>query len=147
MEWGVQNGLITKNPVFPISTLFFWAFCFRIRTFYKELIWSTNYPNAHIHTSQKCWSFIWECFFLSVSLKLILLQPLGTISICHVLWEQFYCSCLYIKTARNNSQLFKETTWVVKLLRCWSAWVQWYVDLIFSALLTYSSVLLIHFLQ
>ena len=31
----------------------------------------------------------------------------------HVVWEQFCCSCMYTKTARNKSQLFKETTWVV----------------------------------
>ena len=45
-------------------------------------------------------------FSLWVSLKLILLQPLETIPIwvCHVLWKQFCCSCMYIKTARNKSQ-------------------------------------------
>ena len=47
-------------------------------------------------------------FSLWVSLKLILLQPLKTIPIwvCHVLWKQFCCSCMYIKTARNKSQFF-----------------------------------------
>ena len=67
---------------------------------------------------------------------------------CHVLREQFCCSCMYTKTARNKSQLFKETTWVVKLLHCWSAckFSEWYADLIFSDLLAYISVLLIHFL-
>ena len=63
-----------------------------------------------------------SAFSLWVSLKLILLQPLEMISIqmCHVLWEQFcYCS-MYTKTVRKKSQLFKETTLVVKLLRCWS---------------------------
>ena len=122
IEWGVQNGPITKNTIFPVSTLFFWKFSFSIRTCYKKLISSINYPNVHIHTFSKRWHFIWECFF-PVSLKLILLQLLETTSIriCHVLWEQFCCSCMYIKTARNKSQLFKETTWVVNFLHCWSA--------------------------
>ena len=52
-----------RTQFFQYPFYFFWAFCFSIRTFYKELIWSTNYPNVHIHTSQKCWSFIWGCFF------------------------------------------------------------------------------------
>ena len=40
---------------------------------------------------------------------------------CHVLWGQFCCSCMYTKTARKESQVLKESTWVVKLLCCWSA--------------------------
>ena len=62
-------------------------------------------------------------FSLLVSLKLILLQLLETVSIrmCHVLWEQFCCSCMYTKIARNESQLVKETTWVVIFLCCWLA--------------------------
>ena len=35
IEWKVQNGPITMNAVLPISTLFFWKFCFSIRTCYK----------------------------------------------------------------------------------------------------------------
>ena len=63
-----------------------------------------------------------SAFSLWVSLKLILLQPLEMISIqmCHVLWEQFCYCCMYTKTVGKKSQLFKETTLVVKLLRCWS---------------------------
>ena len=62
-------------------------------------------------------------FSLWVFIKLILLLQLETISIWiwHVLCEQFCCSCMYTKTARKRLQLFKETTWVVKLLRCWSS--------------------------
>ena len=86
------------------------------------MICSTNYPNVHILTFWKRWSFIWGCFFPWVSLKL-LLQPLETISIwmCCVLWKQFCHSCMYTKTVRNRSQLFKETTWVVKHSCCWSS--------------------------
>ena len=129
IEWGVQNGPTTKNAVLPISTLFFWKFYFSIRTCYKELIWSTNYPNVHIHTSWKRWNFISGSFF-TVNILETYSAAIRTISIrmCHVLWEQFCCLCMSIKTVRNKSQLFKETTRAVKLLRCWSAWVQWYAD-------------------
>ena len=50
-------------------TLFFWKFYFSVKTSYQELIWCTNYPNAHIPTFCKCWSFIWECFFPMSILK------------------------------------------------------------------------------
>ena len=63
IEWGVQNGPMTKNVVLPVSAIFFWKFCFSTITCYKELIWTTNYPEVHIHTCWKRWSFIWECFF------------------------------------------------------------------------------------
>ena len=43
-------------------------------------------------------------FFVNSETKLILLLPLEMISIkmCHVLWEQFCCSYLYNKAARNR---------------------------------------------
>ena len=63
IEWWLQNRLITKNGVLPVTTLFFWKFCFSIRTSYEELIWCTNNPNANIFTFWKCCSFIWWCFF------------------------------------------------------------------------------------
>ena len=49
IEWVVQNGNISKNVVFQVTTLFSWKFCFNLGTTYKELIWCTNYPNIHIH--------------------------------------------------------------------------------------------------
>ena len=61
--WEVQNGPITKNGVFPVTTLFFWKFCFIVRTSSKELIRCTNYPTVHIYTFCKRWSFIWKYFF------------------------------------------------------------------------------------
>ena len=70
IEWWVQNGPITKNEVLPVTTLFFWKFCFIIRTSFKELIWSTNYPSAHIHAFRKRSSFIWGALSLWVSLIL-----------------------------------------------------------------------------
>ena len=63
IEWWVQNGPIKKDGVLPVTNLFFWKFCFSFRTSYKELIWCTNEPNAHIRTFRKRWSFIWRCFF------------------------------------------------------------------------------------
>ena len=58
IEWGVQNGPITKNGVLPVTILFFRKFCFSLRTTNKELISSTNHANAHIHTFRKRYSFI-----------------------------------------------------------------------------------------
>ena len=74
------------------SVYFLDFFFFSIRTCYKELIWSTKYPNVHIHTFRKCWSFIWGCFFPMSILKT---YSAATTSIwmCHVLWAQFCCSC------------------------------------------------------
>ena len=51
--------------------LFFWKFCFSLRTSCKELIWCTIYPNAHIHTFHKRWSFIQWRFSLWVSLSFV----------------------------------------------------------------------------
>ena len=63
IEWGIQHGPITKNGVLPVTTLSFWKIFFSLWNPYKELIWCTNYPNVHIHTFHKHWSFIWGCFF------------------------------------------------------------------------------------
>ena len=68
-EWWVQNGPITKIGVSPVTTLFFWKFCFRLRTSYEELIWCTNDLNAHIPSFCKRWRFIWWCFFNMSILK------------------------------------------------------------------------------
>ena len=73
IEWWVQNGPISKNGVMLRTTLFFRKFCFSLRTSYKELIWCTNYPNAHIRTFCKHWSFIWRCFFPVRTLNLMIL--------------------------------------------------------------------------
>ena len=58
-EWG---GTITKNGVFPVTTLFFRIFCFNLRTSYKKLLWCANHPNIHIHTFRERWSFTLGCF-------------------------------------------------------------------------------------
>ena len=69
IKWWLQNGPIKKKGVLPVTTLFFWKFCFSLRTSYKELICCTNNPNAHICTFYKRWSFIWRCFFRVSTLK------------------------------------------------------------------------------
>ena len=38
IEWAVQNGLITKNVVLPVTTSFFWKFYSSLRVSYIELI-------------------------------------------------------------------------------------------------------------
>ena len=35
IEWGVQNGPITKNAVLPVTTKFFRKFNFSVRASYK----------------------------------------------------------------------------------------------------------------
>ena len=65
-------GAIVLFHVLPVAALFFWKFYFSFKTTYKELIWCTNNPNAHIRTFCKCWSFIWRCFFPSSILKYVL---------------------------------------------------------------------------
>ena len=67
-EWWDQNGPITKNGVLS-GTTFFRKFCFSWRTSYKEVTWCTNYPNVHICTFCKRWSFFDGAFFLWVSLS------------------------------------------------------------------------------
>ena len=32
IEWWLQNELITKNGVLPVTTLFFWKFCLSLKT-------------------------------------------------------------------------------------------------------------------
>ena len=69
IEWEVQYWFVTKDGVLPVTTLFFWKFYFRMRTSSKKLIRCTNYPNVHIYTFCKRWSFIWRCFFPASILK------------------------------------------------------------------------------
>ena len=57
------NGERRKNGVWPVTTLYFWKLCFSLRTSYKEMIWCTNDPNAHIRTFCRRWNFIWRYFF------------------------------------------------------------------------------------
>ena len=63
IKWWLQNVPVTKNGVLPVTTLFFWKFCFSLRSSIKELICCTSNPNAHSCSFRKHWSFIWPCFF------------------------------------------------------------------------------------
>ena len=64
-----KNRMVTtkwtyhKERSFACNYFIFWKFSFSLRTFYKELIWCTNNPNAHICTFCNCWSLIWRWFF------------------------------------------------------------------------------------
>ena len=112
IESGVQNGPITKNTDLPVAILFLWKLRFSIRVNLKYL------PTIEmsVFILFLIAGVLFEgVFSLWVSLKLILLiLPLETISIrmCHILWEQFCCSCMYTKIARNRLQLFKETRYL-----------------------------------
>ena len=64
IEWGLQNGPITKKGVLPVTHFSVWKTLFQL----KNLIWCTSYPNVHIFTFRRRWSFIWGCFFMWVSL-------------------------------------------------------------------------------
>ena len=59
------------------------------RTSYKEMIWCTNDPNAHIRTFCRRWNFIWQYFFPLSILKRV----------------QFYC--LVVKNWRSH--------WLIKI--------------------------------
>ena len=52
-----------KERSFARDYLIFSKISFHFRTFYEDFIWCAKYPNVHIHTFYKCWSFISGCFF------------------------------------------------------------------------------------
>ena len=66
------------------------------------LFWKVMLPKHNMKKEEE--------FFLNWERKCILLLPIERISIpvCHVLWKQFYCFCIYTKTERNRSKLFKK---------------------------------------
>ena len=111
-ECGVQNGPITRNGVLPVTTLFFRKFCFSLTILYKELIWCTNHPNVHIHTSRKGWNFIRECFF-----------PVSVLNV----YVYVYTKCLCDKTEKRN---FIKSLWIMRTkksqIRCsYTWWRKW----------------------
>ena len=67
IDWQLQNGPITEWN-FASNYLNFWKIRPSFRTSWKELIWSTNDPNANIRIFRNCWSLILGCFSLWVSL-------------------------------------------------------------------------------
>ena len=58
IEWGVQDGPMTKHRVLPLTTLVFRKKIFSLRTSHKELIWCVRHPDIHIHTFRKRWNFV-----------------------------------------------------------------------------------------
>ena len=63
-EVNVNINRIVSKRGFASDYFIFWKCCFSLRTSYKELLWSTNGPNVHIHTFRKPWNFIWGWFDL-----------------------------------------------------------------------------------
>ena len=102
------NETITKNAVFPVTTLFFWKFCFSLSTSYKRLISCANNPNAHIHTFYKHWSLIWRCFFPVSILKRI------------VKWTE-PCKCVIL--------LVSKIVWHMRINPSLKEWGFWYLIL------------------
>ena len=100
-----------KERSFARSSLFFWKFCFSIRTCYKELIWSSNYPNICIHTFCKHWSFHWGCFFLVSILKTYsadatIRSDLNTNIMCHE--SSFVVPVCTLKLQRTDRSYLKK---------------------------------------
>ena len=48
LEEEVQSVSINKDEVLPVTILFFWKFCFSLRTSHEELTWRTNYLKMSI---------------------------------------------------------------------------------------------------
>ena len=48
LEEEVQSVSINKDDVLPVTILFFWKFCFSLRTSHEELTWRTNYLKMSI---------------------------------------------------------------------------------------------------
>ena len=76
--------------------------------------WKSRYQNIIQKRKNSCF-FNRETKFI-----LLMLLEMSSIRMCHVLWQQICYPCIYTKTERNRSLLFKEITQVVKLLRHWS---------------------------
>ena len=70
-----------KERGFVSNYRIFMKILFRLKTSYKELVWCTSYPNVHIHTCLKHWSFIWGCLFPLSMFQKILKNSRMTIAI------------------------------------------------------------------
>ena len=81
IEWRVQNGPITKKGVLPATTLFFWKFCFSLKTWYKELIWCTN--QMSIFKFFKGAGILFEsAFSLWISLNMLYIFDINLYEMC-----------------------------------------------------------------
>ena len=114
-----QNGPTAKSAVLPATTLFFWKFCFSLKTLYKELTWWTNHPNLHIHNFWKCWTLILGCFFLVSILKSSFFMAMIHQTTIHI-WYFFeipFLSFHNIKLKNTNLALGRELS-LNKFLYC-----------------------------
>ena len=104
MEWWVQNWLITRNGVLPLTNLFFRKFCFRLRTFTNS--WfdapTTKLPIFVFFCER--WSFIWWCLFPESILNVIYGMIFPEIIMC-ALNDSALGDCL-TKSGQNLSVLF-----------------------------------------
>ena len=126
LDWGVQNGPITKNGVFASSYFMVLKFFFSVRTSYKELNWCTNHPDVHIHTFRKRWHFIWRCFFPASILKKTLDE--SNFHHCHdnflesvilkVTFSQLYSKFLLNNSEAHDNKILIDTL-QLKILRTW----------------------------
>ena len=62
IEWRLQNGLITKSGVLPVTTLFFWKFV-SVLELLKRVNLMYQDPNVDIRISRKHWRLILRFFF------------------------------------------------------------------------------------
>ena len=44
----ILNGFVTKNRVLPVTTLFFWKFCFSLRTSYIDFFYHFNFNRSFL---------------------------------------------------------------------------------------------------
>ena len=58
IEWGVQNGPITKNEVLPVTTFLFENFASVQDLLIMSLFDVPITQMSHIHTFRKRWGFI-----------------------------------------------------------------------------------------
>ena len=99
-----KEGSFTSNYF-----IFFWKYCFRLRTFSKELTWCTNHLNAHIRTFCKRWSFIWRYFFPVRSLMSQTETAISSYCGGGLQAEKFFQIFLYSRSSR--AEVFLEHLW------------------------------------
>ena len=94
IEWGVQNGPITKNGV---------LICFNLRTSYKELIWWTNRPNSVIILLENVGVFFESVSSLWVSLNDYFVQTLPMTNTIENIDNEFFLTAI-IAIWENNKR-------------------------------------------
>ena len=99
-----KEGSFTSNYF-----IFFWKFCFRLRTSSKELTWCTNHLNAHVRTFCKRWSFIWRYFFPVRSLMSQTETAISSYCGGGLQAEKFFLIFLYSRSSR--AEVFLEHLW------------------------------------